>query len=258
MSINFSEITIYELFALILSIIAILIPIIQWAWKKWVIKPVLYHLPTGRAYLFINRSGSYIQIEGVFEAKNKPISVKNVALKVLRVKDDKVLNLRWSTFTSPMSQRMGGNYSSITETTHPIRIDGNSMICAFIEFADFYDSFSKTFQPYYDALAQQTDNINSLNLSYERACQIYTSSEPYKMAKSLLDKELFWEIGQYEITLEAEYGKEKVQFFYKFSVNADDYKRIELNLVETLAKPIKDLYMKPLAMQTVQVELNTK
>lgn len=199
-----------------------------------------------------------IQIEGVFEAKNKPISVKNVALKVLRVKDDKVLNLRWSTFTSPMSQRMGGNYSSITETAHPIRIDGNSMICAFIEFADFYDSFSKTFQPYYDALAQQTDNINSLNLSYERACQIYTSSEPYKMAKSLLDKELFWEIGQYEITLEAEYGKEKVQFFYKFSVNADDYKRIELNLVETLAKPIKDLYMKPLAMQTVQVELNTK
>ena len=111
--------TIYELFALILSIIAILIPIIQWAWKKWVIKPVLYHLPTGRAYLFINRSGSYIQIEGVFEAKNKPISVKNVALKVLRVKDDKVLNLRWSTFTSPMSQRMGGNYSSITETAHP-------------------------------------------------------------------------------------------------------------------------------------------
>ena len=145
MSINFSEITIYELFALILSIIAILIPIIQWAWKKWVIKPVLYHLPTGRAYLFINRSGSYIQIEGVFEAKNKPISVKNVALKVLRVKDDKVLNLRWSTFTSPMSQRMGGNYSSITETAHPIRIDGNSMICAFIEFADFYDSFQKRF-----------------------------------------------------------------------------------------------------------------
>lgn len=77
--------------------------------------------------------------------------------------------------------------------------------------------------------------------------------KPYR-----LHKELFWEIGQYEITLEAEYGKEKVQFFYKFSVNADDYKRIELNLVETLAKPIKDLYMKPLAMQTVQVELNTK
>ena len=91
MVIDFSRITIYEIFALILSIIAILIPIIQWAWKKWIIKPVLYHLPTGRAYLFINRSGSYIQIEGVFEAKNKPTSVKNVTLKVLRVKDDKVL-----------------------------------------------------------------------------------------------------------------------------------------------------------------------
>lgn len=258
MIIDFSKITIYEIFALILSTIAILIPIIQWAWKKWVIKPVLYHLPTGRAFLFINRSGAYIQIEGVFEAKNKPISVKNVTLKVLRVKDDKVLNLRWSTFTSPMSQRMGGNYSSITETAHPIRIDGNSMICAFIEFADFYDSFLKTFQPYYDVLAQQTDNINPLNLSYENACQIYTSSEPYKIAKSLLDRELFWEIGQYKTTLEAEYGKEKVQFLYEFSINPDDYKRIKSNLAETLIKPLKDLYGKLLAMQTVQVELCTK
>lgn len=222
------------------------------------IKPALHHLPTGRAYLFINRSGSYIQIDGVFEAKNKPISVKNVTLKVLRVKDDKVLNLRWSTFTSPVSQRIVGNYSSITETAHPIRIDADSIICAFIEFADFYDSFSKKFQPYYDALAQQTDKVNPLNVPYDQACQVYTLSDPYKVAKSLLDKELFWEIGQYEITLEAEYGKEKVQFFYKFSINADDYKRIESNLVETLAKPMKDLYMKPLAMQTVQVELNTR
>ena len=258
MIIDFSKITIYEIFALILSTIAILIPIIQWAWKKWVVKPVLYHLPTGRAFLFINRSGSYMQIEGVFEAKNKPISVKNVTLKVLRVKDDKVLNLRWSTFASPVSQRIVGNYSSITETAHPIRIDADSILCAFTEFADFYDSFSKKFQPYYDALVQQMDKANPLNVSYDQAYPIYTSSEPYKIAKSLLDKELFWEIGQYEITLEAEYGKKKVQFFYKFSVNVDDYKRIESNLVETLAKPIKDLYMKPLAMQTVQVELNTK
>lgn len=258
MTIDFSKITIYEIFALILSIIAILIPIIERAWKKWVIKPTLYHLPTGRAYLFINRSGSYIEIEGVFEAENKPISVKNVTLKVLREKDDKVLNLKWSTFTSPVSQRIVGNYSSITETAHPIRIDANSIICAFIEFADFYDSFSKKFQPYYDALVQQTDKIKSLNVSYDQAFQKYTSSDPYKMAKSLLDKELFWEIGQYEITLEAEYGKEKVQFLYKFSVNADDYKRIESNLVEILAKPIKDIYMKPLAMQAVQVELNTR
>lgn len=258
MIIDFSKITIYEVFALVLSIIAILIPIIQWAWKKWVIKPVLHHLPTGRAYLFINMSGSYMQVEGVFEAKNKPISVKNITLKVLRTKDDKVLNLRWSTFTSPVSQRIVGNYSSITETAHPIRIEADSLICAFIEFADFYNSFSKTFQPHYDALVQQTDKINPLNVPYDQAYQIYTSSDSYKIAKSLLDKELFWEIGQYEITLEAEYEKEKVQFLYKFSVNADDYKRIESNLSKTLAIPIKDLYKKPLSMQTVQVELHTR
>lgn len=258
MTIDFSKITIYELLALVLSIIAILIPVIQWAWGKWVIKPVLNHIPTGRAYLFINRSGSYIQIEGVFEAKNKPISVKSVALKVLRTKDDKILNLRWSTISSPVSQRIVENFSSITETAHPIRIDVDYIVCAFIEFADFYDSFSKTFQPYYDALIQQAYRISPLNILYDQAYQLFTSSDSYRIAKSLLDKELFWEIGQYEITLEAECEKDKCQFFYKFSINPDDYGRIESNLMETLIKPLKDLYSMPLAMTRVQVELCTK
>lgn len=43
--------TLYEKLALIMSAIAILIPIIQWAWRKWAMKPILKYHPTGRASL---------------------------------------------------------------------------------------------------------------------------------------------------------------------------------------------------------------
>lgn len=41
--------TTYEKWALIMSGIAILIPIIQLIWKKCIQKPILSFLPTGRA-----------------------------------------------------------------------------------------------------------------------------------------------------------------------------------------------------------------
>lgn len=44
--------TVYEKWALILSAIAIMIPIIQWVWKKWIVQPKLNHYHTGYLYLF--------------------------------------------------------------------------------------------------------------------------------------------------------------------------------------------------------------
>ena len=55
----------YEIVAICLSSIAILIPFIQWAWKKWICKAKLNYYPTGQAYLYFNHSGSYLRIDGV-------------------------------------------------------------------------------------------------------------------------------------------------------------------------------------------------
>lgn len=84
MTIDFdTPMTFYELLAIILSAIAIVIPIAQWIWKKWITKPILNHLITGKAFLFINRSGSYIQIEGVYDAQNKPVLIRKISLKLI-------------------------------------------------------------------------------------------------------------------------------------------------------------------------------
>ena len=133
MVIDFSKITVYELIALILSFIAIMIPIVQWAWNKWIVKPILKLLPTGKINPYFNRSGSYLGIESVYEAINKPITVKHIALKIVRCRDEKKLNQVWSSFWSPITQRFSGNYSSTIEGAHPFRIEKNSITTAFTE-----------------------------------------------------------------------------------------------------------------------------
>lgn len=258
MTVDFTKITIYELLALILATIALLIPLVQWAWKKWAVKPILKHYPTGRAFLFINKSGSYMQIQGVYEAQNKPISVKNITLKVVRKKDDKALNLRWSSFTSPVNQRIVGNYASTTEIAHPFRIDADNIVCAFTEFADFFNSSEKTFQPFYTALVKEVKDLGVLNLPFGQACTKYKSVKSYAEAADALKNELFWEIGQYEVIMEVTHGKETSDFLYEFEVNSENYQHLLHNIDETLLSPLKDAYRVPYDMQVVQVELKNK
>ena len=59
----------YEIVAICLSSIAIIIPIAQWAWKRWVQKPILNYHPNGTARLLFNQSGSYLQIDGVYDVE---------------------------------------------------------------------------------------------------------------------------------------------------------------------------------------------
>ena len=258
MTIDFSKITVYELLALVLATVALFIPLVQWAWKKWCVKPILRHLPTGRAFLFINRSGSYIQIQGVYEAQNKPISVKNIMLKIIRKKDDKALNLKWSTFTSPVNQRIVGNFASTTEIAHPFRIDADSIVCAFTEFGDFFNSSEKTFQPFYNALVKDVKEICVLGLPFDQAIKKYKSAKSYAAATDALKSELFWEIGQYEIIMEVGHGKESSKFLYEFEVNSEDHQHLLHNIDETLLSPLKDAYRIPYDLQIVQVELKDK
>ncbi|MCI9141568.1 MAG: hypothetical protein HFH87_02965 [Lachnospiraceae bacterium] len=256
MTINFSEITIYELLALILAGIAILIPIVQWAWKKWAVKPVLDYLPTGRATLFFNQSGSYIRIEGVYEAKNKPISVKKIAVLIKRQKDERKLNLKWSSFISPVNQNMVGNYLQTIECAHPFRIEADSIQCAFTEFGDSFDSFGKTFRDNTAVLFGKILDIRNICNDYESALAKYKDSPEYKEARNILAKEFFWEIGKYDIDIKVLYGDINKVFSYKFSVEESEYKQLLNNVEEALLTPLKSAYGVKWDYHTVVVELH--
>ena len=68
MAIDFdTPMTFYELLAVILAAIAIIIPIVQAIWKKWFKKEKLNYISNGKAKLLFNQSGSYLQIDGVLK-----------------------------------------------------------------------------------------------------------------------------------------------------------------------------------------------
>lgn len=250
--------TVYEKWALVLSVVAILIPIIQWAWKKWIVQPKLNHYHTGYAYLFINQSGSYIKVESVYEALNKPISIKHISAKVEREHDHCQRNYVWSAFTSPTNLQFVGNSAFSNEIAHPFRIEADHIYCAFTEFADKDNSAYRSFSNFVDKLTNEAKHIGSPQVSYNDAFKQYATTEAYKEAKTELMNELFWKIGTYILSITAEYGKTKKTFSFVFEVSQEQTKQLQHNIDETLAAPLKRLYGVPFNMQAVQAKLDSK
>lgn len=256
MKIDFSTITIYEAIALLLSFVAIMIPIVQWAWNKWVVKPILNHLTTGKINPCFNRSGSYLRIESVYEAINKPIIVKHIALKLIRSRDEKKLNQVWSCFWSPISQNFSGKYSSTIEGAHPFRIEKNSVTTAFTEFEDLHNTldrslaeFDKDVHFFIKDCLDQMDTFNATVEKFEE--QIF-----FKNMKDALLQNFFWEIGKYKASIIVKYDDEETTFSYCFEINETEYNKLKHNLRETLLAPIKQAYNLPLDFQNVTLKLD--
>lgn len=247
--------TAYEKIAIVLSTIAILIPIIQWAWKKWVVKAILSFHPTGRLMLFFNQSGSYVRLDGVYEAERKPITVKYISLKITREKDERIHNLSWSSFISPVNQNITGNYLQTTESAHPFRIEADSVMCAFTEFGDPFDSFGKAFRNKTAVLFAKIPTIQKQVRDYTVAIKTYQNLPEYNEAKLLLEKEFLWEIGKYKLDLCVCFkGKEK-HFQYTITVGEHESQKLKGNIDEALLSALKQFYGVPLNYYTAVIEL---
>lgn len=234
--------TFYEMLAIILSGIAILIPIIQMVWKKWITQEKLNFLPMGTAFLYFNQSGSYLRIDGVYESEHKPVSIKRIAVKVTRQKDDRKLNLQWSSFISPVNQKMMGNYVQTMESAHAFRIEADGIMCAFIEFGDPFDSFGKKFKSCTEDLFNSIPDLKKEYPDYLAASHCYNDKEEFSKAKSILNQEFFWEIGEYQIEIIVQYGKKQKTFSYAMSIGESEHNTLLPNIDESLLLALKGAY----------------
>lgn len=245
----------YEIVAICLSVIAILIPLAQWIWKKFIVKAKLNFYPNGKVLLFFNQSGSYVRLDGVFEALKASISIKKLTMKIIRRKDSQELNLAWSVFISPVNQNLMGAYLQNNETAHPFRIEADSIMCAFTEFANIYDS-NKSFTEKTKNVFALIPTLKQSNKLYDSAYEKYILSEEYKLARMEISKDFFWEIGKYDIIISAEHGNTTTQFKYCFTVNEHDYSKLTTNICESIITPLKNVYAVPLNYQSVFTELS--
>lgn len=235
----------YEVISIVLAIVALIIsvgvPLVQWIYREKR-KAVLKYYPTGHAFAYCNLSGSYIRIDGVFEALKRAISLKKVSINIVRKKDEKKLNLEWLKFYSPTSQSFMGVQTFAEELAHPFRIDADHVACAFIEFSDPNDSAGKTIRPLYNSLLEECKKIKAVEPDYYKAEKLFISTESYRSFKGTIKKELFWEIGEYQVKVIAQYSGEEDSFTVKTSVSETQFAQFLAGINELCLIPLKSLY----------------
>ena len=241
---------------MILSFIAIAIPIVQWAWHKWIVRPVLRHIPTGKLYPCFNAAGSYLRIESVYEALHKPITVKKISLRVTRLRDDLKLNQKWYSFPSPVTQSSNDNFYVSSESAHPFRIERNSVVTAFTEFED-PDHLLPTFLTKNDG--QKNIFIKKCideNMDYSKTLKKFKEQNFYKETRDFLVKCFFWEKGKYKIEIIVKYEEKEKIFSHNFEIGEIEYDKLMNNLNETCISPVKKAFNQALNLQWITLQLD--
>ena len=250
----------YETISTILSIIAIalsiLIPFVQWVWKKWIVNAKVNYYPTGQATLFFNQSGSYIRFNGILESQRKAATIKKMSLVLTRKRDDRKLNLAWSFLISPVNQSMLGNYVQTMEAAHPFRVEADSIACAFVEYSDPSDSPGKKIRKICSDLSSSMLHI-SQNLSFDEALSAFSKSPEYIDAKNNILSDFYWEIGKYTVDVSVDYNNRKTKSFsFDITVSEQDYTDLRNNIDESLIIKLKEYYHIPLAFSSPMVEVS--
>lgn len=255
----------YETIATSVSIIAvllsILIPLIQWAWRKWVMTSKVKFYPTGQATLFFNQSGSYIRINGVLESERKATTIKKLRLVITRKRDDRKLNLVWTYLISPINQNMLGGFGSYIQTleaAHPLRVEADSVACAFVEYCDPSDASGIKIRKICSDLIPVIQQIVP-GRTYDESLSFFTKSPEYIDAKNNLLNDFVWEVGKYTADIIVEYGKHKEKMYsYEFSVSEQNSIDLRNNIDEALIVNLKSAYQVPLAFKSPMVEIQER
>ena len=252
----------YETITTVLSIIAIcvsiLIPFVQWVYKKWIATAIVKFYPTGQATLFFNQSGSYIRINGVIESERSSTTIKKMSIVLTRKRDDRKLNLTWSYLISPDNASMLGNYVQSTEAAHPFRVEADSVACAFVEYSDPTDSSGIKIRRICSDLIPSLTQI-AQNHTFDEAKSAFYKSPEYMDAKNSLLSDFFWEIGKYSVDVAVEYGKQKTRTFsYEFTVTEQNSMDLRNNIDESLIAKLKEYYRVPWAFKSPLVEIIEK
>ena len=257
MKLDFSvPISAYELLALIMSGLALAVPIIRFAWKKWITKAKIDFLLAGNAKLFFNQSGSYMQIDGVITSENKASTIRKMSINIKRKKDEKKLNLTWKRLISPVNQNLVGNYLLTTENAHPIRILEDNVVCVFAQYGDPFDSFEKKFISNTEDLFKAVSVLVRQFALYDDAILQYKALPAYSEARNMMQSEFFWEIGKYELEIDIEYDNvSKKKYTYAFSVSEHEYQELSKNFDESLISPLKSAYRQQWDYRSPSIEL---
>lgn len=236
--------TLYELIAIVISVIALSMQIIPKIYNHFFKKINLLFIPNRDIKLLFNQSGSYIHIYGVFESKNKTSIIRNITAKVTRKADNAAYNFSWSTFISPIRQNYSNNtYINTYETAHPIMIIKDHLFPAFIEYADPASSSAIVIANCLEILQNNIPNILQQYNNFTDASQYYLNNPQCINIKNTLNNEFIWKAGEYELEINVEYNNTNKLFNYTFNISQQEYIKLYKNIDETILCDLKSNYL---------------
>lgn len=254
MTIEFSKsISIYELFAIGLAVLSLLVQFWKWIFNKYIVKTKLNFIPSAMITLYFNKSGSYVSLGGVFEAKRKSAIVKDLSVKIHRQSDNAELSLTWSTFPSPVYRRVAGNYESSFETAHPFKVSADSLEPIFVEFAND-ENVDKRIQDVINSTSSICSAILSQpNITLPEADSAFKISNEFQNARISLNDDFFWKQDDYVLELTAIYNEDKVcSSQYCFSLSLDESNLLRDNITRLLIQPIGNHFNMTVSVNSVR------
>lgn len=257
MVIDFTKITIYEILALLLSLIAILVPLFKWLWRTWFVKAKLKFIPNGKILLFFNGSGAYVRIDGAYEALNKSVTIKNGKIQITR-EDNTALKQDWFVFVSPAWQNFSGSIASSKEYAHPFRLEANSLICAFVEYADPFNKGNILWQKIENKLNPISLRLKKEYENFDEALQKFKNSTDFIQAYRDLQAIFFWQAGKYNLSIENQYETEEAYFEYSFTLQQHDVDKLNGNIDKVLVSILSEKYNIPIRCEPHAIDLLEK
>jgi len=247
--------TIYEFLAIILAALALVIPFFKWIYDKYIRKLKINFLASGKLSVFFNKSGAYVSLGGVYEAKNKTAAVKNISAKIKRTSDKAILSLRWSTFQSPVFRQIAGNYETSFETAHPFKVEADTLTPVFVEFENAEQNSGEIINSIINPLHKKAlSDMNAQNIPVQAYDPTYRGSKEYKDALIAINDIFFWKPGEYTIELITEYNNSTFSCYGEFSLTKEDSEKLRANIEELFVEPLANKINCRITVNTVSKE----
>ncbi len=243
----------YEIIATILAVMALIQPWIIAAWKKFFKPFEITFIPSAKIKLYYNRSGAYIYLGGVIEAKNRPAVIKNISAKVIRQSDKAELAMDWSSFMVPVFQSVGGNAVTTSEIARPFMVDTNGLTPVFVEFANSDTQVVDRLSKIYEKLILESKRISNMKMPFEQAVDQLQKIAEYRTFREELLENFYWKVSDYQVELSINYSGNAIETYkYRFSLNHDEIGEFRKNIDEAMICELKMLYYQPVNLKTFQ------
>lgn len=238
--------TTYEKAATAIAVLALLQPWIIKLCDRIFRKIRISFIPSAKIKLYYNRSGAYIYLGGVVEAKNKAAVVKDISVRVIRQNDKAELNLDWSSFVVPVFQSIGGNAVTTSEIARPFKVEAGSLYPIFIEFASTNIKENNRLAEIYSTIAAEASAIVRPGIAIEQVKQELRDSISYQTFRDELLQNFYWKAGHYLIELTIQYNDTKVrQYRFNFDIAAEEAAAFKGNIEKSMQCAVDEIYRVP-------------